>query len=105
MGILVVWFSAHGVTRPTLSIVVEQCNHGLLDRIIVHIEADDPFEQLHMRAADGGEQEGIRLRCDDSVKAWIQEDVVRSLRSLPPLSDLGATSATKDFRAKLTASE
>ena len=60
----------------------------VLDRFITDLQADDLFERQHMRAAqvkvrvrrrkpvkvraaDGGEQQRIRLRCNDAVKAWV----------------------------------
>lgn len=60
----------------------------VLDRFIADIQADDPFDRQHMRAAqvkvrvrrrkpvkvraaDGGEQQRIRLRYDDALKAWV----------------------------------
>jgi hypothetical protein len=63
-------------------------NHLLLNRFIADIQANDFFERQHVRAAqvkvrvrrrtpvkvraaDGGEQQRIRLRRDDTVKAWI----------------------------------
>jgi hypothetical protein len=87
---------AHDVHLPRASLSasdgeragVRWNNHRLLDRFIADIQADDLFERQHMRAAqvkvrvrrrkpvkvraaDGGEQQRIRLRRDDAVKAWV----------------------------------
>src|SRR5207249_9114840 len=60
----------------------------LLNCLIADLQADDLFERQNMRAAhvkvrvrrrkpvkvrtaDGGEQQRIRLRRDDAVKAWV----------------------------------
>src|SRR5258708_4839883 len=63
-------------------------NQLLLDRLIADLQADDLFKRQHMctaqvkvrvrrrkpvkvRTADGGEQQRIRLRRDNAVKAWV----------------------------------